>query len=92
MSDYGRRLDGDLQWDVGSLKKRVVWDFGTGQELASWHPKSQALYLGEPKAVSVGRHAGPYWETGPYRAAISPDGRYVAEGGAGTLSLYKIEP
>ena len=83
LSDYGRKLDGDLQWVEGSLKKRAVWDFGTGKELVSWRPKSQTLYSGEPR---------PYSDTGPYRFAISPDGEYVVEGGAGTLSLYKIEP
>jgi hypothetical protein len=87
LSEYGRKLDWfvDWFWYVGSLKKRVVWDFRTGKELVTWHPKSQTVFLGDfPNAV-VGRPQ-------PLRFAISPDGEYVVEGGAGVVTLYTIEP
>jgi len=86
LSDYGRKLDLiDLFWYVGSLKKRVVWDFGTGKEVVSWHPKLQTVFLGDFPNATVGRPQ-------PYRFAISPDGGYVVEGGAGVVTLYRIEP
>lgn len=83
-------------WDVydASAERRLlcIWQHSYTGVYSRWHPKSQALYLGEPKAVSVGKQTKPSLQIGPYRVAISPDGEYVAEGGAGTLSLYKIEP
>jgi WD40 repeat protein len=83
LTDYGRRLDFiDLGWTVGSLKKRTVWDFGTGKELVSWRPKSQSLALEfAPKPVQQ-----------PYAFDISPDGQSIVEGGAGMVSFYRIEP
>jgi hypothetical protein len=83
LSDYGRVFDwGDfVSRPGGSLKRRVVWDFGSGKELASWRPKSQTVNLGAFR----NQHA-------PYEFAISPDGEFLVEGGAGTLSLYKIGP
>jgi hypothetical protein len=77
VSNSGRKLDWtDGVWREGALKRRVVWDFETGKQLASWRPKSQTILLSSQ----------------PYVFAISPDGEYVIEGGAGALALYKIEP
>jgi hypothetical protein len=83
LSEYGRIPDFiDFRWALGSLHKRTVWDFRTGKELASWHPKTQLTHeLGSPS----GRKE-------PYPFAISADGEYVAEGGSGILALHKIEP
>jgi len=82
VSDYSRKLDWiDAVSRLGSLKRRVVWDFETGKQLASWRPRSQTVPQG-----------GPYRQSLPFVFAMSPDGEYVVEGGAGTLALYKIEP
>jgi hypothetical protein len=64
------------------LRRRVVWDFSTGAEIASWKPDTQTYSL--PGLVH------PVKE--PFAVAISPDGQYIAEGGNGILRLYKIEP
>jgi hypothetical protein len=80
LSDYRSRMDFERwQTEVGSLEKRVVWDFGVGKELASWKPRYQ-----DDVAHPAIRE--------PYRFAISPDGKMVAEGGGGVLTLYRIEP
>jgi WD40 repeat protein len=79
VSDYSRKFDWtDLVSRVGALKRRVVWDFEAGKQLASWHPRSQTVFLGG--------------QSQPYVFAISPDGKYLIEGGAGVLALYRIEP
>jgi WD40 repeat protein len=83
LSDYGRKFDFiELGWGLGSLEKRIVWDFGTNKDLVSWSPRSQ-------KVITLGRPLG--WSQ-PYAFDISPDGEYIVEGGAGTVSLYRIEP
>jgi hypothetical protein len=80
LSDYGWKIDFERwQTEVGSLEKRVVWDFGTGKEIASWKPRYQ-----DDVAHPATKQA--------YEFAISPDGTMVAEGGAGVLTLYRIEP
>jgi len=83
LSDYGRKFDFIyFRWYLGSLKNRVVWDFGTGKQLVSWRPKSQTVFSRD----------GALGGTQPYAFDISPDGDYIVEGGAGTVSLYRIEP
>ena len=43
LSDYGRIFDFiDFHWVAGSLKKRIVWDFGTNKELVSWSPNPRS--------------------------------------------------
>lgn len=80
LSDYGWKIDFEgWQTEVGALHRRVVWDFGTGNEIASWKPSYQDDVV-HPTVKE------------PYRAAISPDGTMVAEGGAGALKLSRIEP
>jgi hypothetical protein len=82
--DFGKKLDLiDWFWYPGSLKKRSVWDLESGKEILSWKPKAQTILLQE-------RPYGPVEQ--PYRFAISPDGEYIVEGGAGAVSLYRITP
>jgi WD40 repeat protein len=79
LSDFGREFDwSDLVWrEGGPLRKRVLWDFGTGKVLATWRSKRQKVPVG----------ASP---DSDFQYAISPDGNYVAEGGAGVVTLYRI--
>jgi hypothetical protein len=80
LSDYGWRIYFEgWETEVGSLHRRVVWDFGTGKEIASWKPKYQD---------DVARPASKE----PLEFAISPDGTMVAEGGDGLLTLSRVEP
>jgi WD40 repeat protein len=80
LSHYGWGIDFEgFSARMGSLKERIIWDFRTGRELASWTPKWQ-------------RDGSAIVPREPYKFAISPDGNYVVEGGDGVLTLYKIEP
>jgi hypothetical protein len=77
ISDYRRKFDWtDWVWRTGELKNRTVWDFGTGAPIISWRPKVQTTTLGSL----------------PLEVAISPDGDFLVEGGAGVVTLYQIEP
>jgi hypothetical protein len=51
----------------------------------SWRPRFQDVISGFAPLNAVPRPE-------PYCFAISPDGEYIIEGGAGILTLYKIEP
>jgi hypothetical protein len=83
VSDYrSRNIPLDYEYHT-VFKGRYVWDFRTGQELASWYPESETY----PSVFSP-----PKQVTEPFRFAISPDGQCVAEGGNGKVMLYKIEP
>jgi hypothetical protein len=62
------------------LKRRVVWDIKDNVELASWKPNMQLYDVGGPKPIKLA-----------YTFAISPDGRLIAQGGNGTLTLYRLE-
>lgn len=64
-----------------TLKPRVIWNFRTGRELASWKPGWQTSEDPVPRPGLK--------EPVPF--ALSPTGKYVAEGGDGVLRLYKVE-
>ena len=69
--------------DSHPYKAAVVWDYATGERLASWRPDTQTWYqqgLRPPKKIVE-----------PSKFAISPDGQFVAEGGNGKLTVYKIQ-
>jgi len=72
-SEYGERL-----------KRRVVWDFKTGEELASWEPEKQNFVDNSAKT--------PTKVSDMAKFAISADGQYVLDGANGILRLYKIAP
>jgi hypothetical protein len=69
------------------FKRRVVWDFRSGRELISWHPDFQSWDL----QLDINPSKPLDHISEPFRFALSPDGRYIAEGGNGMIRLYKIE-
>jgi len=87
-SDFKRRrmpLSSDY---LEVLQRRAIWGFRSGKELVSWRPKFQSWDLqldSDPSKPPKRQHE-------PFRFAISPDGEYVAEGGAGGIQMYRIGP
>lgn len=78
---YVRGLISD--WDTHPYKGAVVWDYATGERLAAWRPRTQTWTeqgLRPPRKMAE-----------PSQVAISADGQFVAEGGNGRLTVYKIE-
>jgi WD40 repeat protein len=83
--EYSKKFDFiELRWALGSVKKRIVWDYRMGKELVSWSPKFQSETI---HFTNGSTHTNKQ----PYRIAISPDGNFIAEGGADELFLSNIE-
>ena len=87
-SDYRREKIPVSRDSREDFRRRVIWDFRTGKELVSWRPNFQSwdfqLFVDPQKPLE---HVSQ-----PFRFAISPDGQYIAEGGDGSIHLYKIKP
>ncbi len=85
LTEYGRKVDFiDWRWALGSAKKRIIWDCRTGQELVSWRPKYQnETVFFKDGSKNIYKH--------PYRIAIAPNGKLIAEGGAGEIILQRID-
>jgi hypothetical protein len=66
------------------VDRRVVWDFRNGQQVAVWRPEFQKWRFPMGKIRQ--------WRSNPFVFAISPTGKYIAEGGNGVLRLFEIEP
>jgi hypothetical protein len=66
------------------IERRIVWDFRSGQEVATWRPEFQKwrFPMGELR----------HWRSNPFVFAISPTGKYIAEGGNGVMRLFEIVP
>jgi WD40 repeat protein len=82
-SEYGyiKGLIPDL--DSHPYKDAAVWDYATGEKLASWRPKTQSwmeLGLRPPKKIVQ-----------PSKFTISPDGQFIAEAGNGKLTVYRVQ-
>lgn len=75
---YIHGLTRDL--DGRRYKGRVLWDFGSGKELLSWMPRAQTVIAPFEKQTKD-----------PYACAISPSGRYIAEGGDGVVRISTVE-
>jgi WD40 repeat protein len=85
VSDYSRVRESLFSYEFGEkLKRMVVWDFRSGEEIASWHPGYQAYNDLGPVPPKHSKDLCPF--------AISPDGQYIAEGCNGVVRLYGIQP
>lgn len=67
----------------------VIWDFRAGRDLASWKPALQKMqytrWKGMPMEIFI------EILDDPFVFALSPKGRYLAEGGDDVIRLYAIE-
>lgn len=70
------------EYDTHQFKRRVIWDFRTGKDVVSWVPETQS---------QEASHQAPKPDAALSAVALSPSGRYVAEGANGILRLYEVE-
>lgn len=78
------RPEPDNRPTTSVLDRRIVWDFRTGRQIAIWRPEIQKWRF----PIGTIKH----WRNNPFVFAISPTGKYIAEGGNGVLRLYEVEP
>jgi len=85
-----RLIVSDLRWqrhiifDGGRevVRRRILWDYSTGKELASWSPPIQTYHDAWVHKL----------REEPFACALSPDGKIIAEAGNGVLRLYGVRP
>jgi hypothetical protein len=68
--------------DLDTDKNRVVWDYRTNKQVAEWVPATQANEYYSPSGLRTIKRWSP--------CAISPTGRYLAEGSNGILRIYEL--
>jgi hypothetical protein len=69
----------DMDGCASRESRRVLWNVETGQEVVSWPVQRQQISV-------VGRK-----QSSLFAIALSPSGRYLAEGGMGRVQLYDVQ-
>jgi hypothetical protein len=71
------------------MRRRLIWDPRTGKEISSWGRFSPNDILQKSLLGTDATHLRTIEE--PFVVSLSPTGKYIAEGGAGSLWLYSVE-
>jgi hypothetical protein len=71
-------------------RRRLLWDVRTGQEIASWGRYSMGNLQQEELWGADLQHARTIKRM--FVLSLSPTGKYVAEGGSGSVSVYAVQP
>jgi len=66
-------------------KRELIWNARTGKEVASWGARQQEELRGRDFKSAQTRKTN-------FVLSLSPNGKYVAEGGSGSVSLYAVRP
>jgi hypothetical protein len=85
VADYRRVRESLFSSEFGEkLRRMVVWDFRSGQEVLSWQPGYQSYHdlVTDPPRFTKERCP----------SSISPDGHFIAEGCNGILRMFEIQP
>lgn len=72
----------DMDGCFSDLTRRVIWNARTGKEDLSWRPPMQKIE--RPKA-------SPNYLTEPSAVALSAKREFLAEGGAGAVTVYRLQ-
>jgi hypothetical protein len=66
-------------------KRALIWNARTGKEVASWGARQQKELRGKNINSAQTRKNN-------FVLSLSPSGKYVAEGGSGSISVYAVQP
>lgn len=69
----------DIGDPLPQLKDRMIWDFTSQRALARWAPRKQRIRINRR------------WITTHDAFGLSASGKFYAEGGAGSVSVYRVE-
>lgn len=75
----------DMNNDYSVPQRQLLWNLRTGKEIASW---GGGFYQTELWGRDLQRASK---KTTPLVLSLSPMGRYVAEGGSGSVSVHAVQ-
>jgi hypothetical protein len=82
----------DMNDDYSVPQRRLLWNIRTGKEVASWGELSMP-WGGLQQKELWGRDLRDLSTiTTPFVLSLSPTGKYVAEGGSGSVTVYSVQP
>ncbi len=82
----------DMNNDYSVPQRRLLWNTRTGKELASWGELTMPWGGFQQKELWGRDLKDAITRTTPFVLSLSPNGKYVAEGGSGSVSVYSVQP
>jgi hypothetical protein len=82
----------DMNDDYSVPQRRLLWNFRTRKEIASWGELTMPWGGFQQKELWGRDLKGATTITTPFVLSLSPTGKYVAEGGSGSVSVYSVQP
>jgi hypothetical protein len=75
----------DLDSTYSTAKRHLIWNFRTGREIASWGAPYQTELWGKDQSSAQKIRQ-------LFAVSMSATGKYLAEAGVGSVSLYSVQP
>ncbi len=82
----------DMNDDYSVPQRRLLWNIRTGIEIASWGEVTMPWGGFQQKELWGRDLKDAITRTTPFVLSLSPTGKYVAEGGSGSVSAYSVRP
>jgi hypothetical protein len=82
----------DMNNDYSVPQRRLLWNVRTGKEIASWGELTMPWGGFQQKELWGRDLKEATTMTTPFVLSLSPTGKYVAEGGSGSVSVYSVQP
>lgn len=82
----------DMNNDYSVPQRRLLWDIRTGKEIASWGELTMPWGGLQQKELWGRDLKDASTITTPFVLSLSPTGKYVAEGGSASVSVYSVQP